>query len=143
RPLPAGFRATARGVEGVDTRMVGREVELLALQRAYADAVEDATARMVLVVGEPGLGKSRLAYEFSLWLADQSENSPRTPLALRARATPQSSATPAALLRDLFSQHFAIYDTDSGAAVVEKFRDGAAGRLEPDQADILGQFCGF
>ena len=91
------------------------------------------------MVGEPGLGKSRLAYEFGLWLVDRAE----PVVSMRARATPQSSTAPAALLRNLFSEHFAVHDTDTAAAVLEKFRAGTAGRLLPAEADILGQFCGY
>jgi class 3 adenylate cyclase len=61
---PQALRARARGVEGVETRMVGREVELLALQNAYRNAVEGSQTSVVTVAGEAGVGKSRLLYEF-------------------------------------------------------------------------------
>jgi class 3 adenylate cyclase/tetratricopeptide (TPR) repeat protein len=139
RARPGGFRAMTRGVEGVETRMVGREAEILVLQKTYADAVEDGTAHLVLVVGEPGLGKSRLADEFGLWLVDQDERLH----VLRGRAAPQSAGTPAAVLRDLFGQAFGIHDHDSGGAMRAKFRSGVADLLDADEADILGEFCGF
>jgi len=44
----------------------GRDEELRLLEAAFAGAVEDSAARVVTVVGEPGVGKSRLAAELAL-----------------------------------------------------------------------------
>ena len=43
--------------------MVGRETELATLEAEWAQAVA-GTPRSVLLVGDPGIGKSRLLYEF-------------------------------------------------------------------------------
>jgi class 3 adenylate cyclase len=51
--------AAARGL----TRFVGRQPELEALHRALAQAA-DGHGQVVALVGEAGVGKSRLAYEF-------------------------------------------------------------------------------
>ena len=47
-----------------DRPLVGREAELEHLQREFHTAVEDQAARMVTVLGQPGVGKSRLIEEF-------------------------------------------------------------------------------
>jgi class 3 adenylate cyclase/tetratricopeptide (TPR) repeat protein len=52
------------------TPFVGRELELDALRRTWADTAEGG-ARAVLITGEPGLGKSRLVYHLRSQL-DQS-----------------------------------------------------------------------
>ncbi len=39
RAKPRAWRVPSRGVEGVETRMVGREAELLALQVAYREVI--------------------------------------------------------------------------------------------------------
>lgn len=44
--------------------LVGRREELAALERAFGDTVNDKTCRLITVVGEAGMGKSRLAAEF-------------------------------------------------------------------------------
>ena len=49
---------------GRATPCVGRERELSQLDATYAECVEDSVARAVLVIGEPGMGKSRLRQEF-------------------------------------------------------------------------------
>lgn len=48
----------------LDARLVGRKRELAALRRSLKRAVDSGTARVSLVVGSPGVGKSRLADEF-------------------------------------------------------------------------------
>jgi class 3 adenylate cyclase len=48
----------------VGTPFTGREGELRLLQREYATVVSRSGCRLVTVVGEPGVGKSRLTREF-------------------------------------------------------------------------------
>jgi predicted ATPase len=61
--LRGRFQATAmRGL----TRFVGRQMELEALQQALARA-ETGCGQIVAMVGEAGVGKSRLVYEFVHW----------------------------------------------------------------------------
>jgi AAA ATPase domain len=52
--------AAARGL----TRFVGRDAEIEQIRRALALAHE-GRGQLVAVVGEPGVGKSRLVYEFT------------------------------------------------------------------------------
>ncbi|MHB8643240.1 MAG: AAA family ATPase [Gaiellaceae bacterium] len=49
----------------IDSPFVGRRDERDALERAYADAVEQEECRLITVVGQAGLGKTRLAQEFA------------------------------------------------------------------------------
>ncbi|HEX2578764.1 MAG TPA: BTAD domain-containing putative transcriptional regulator, partial [Aquihabitans sp.] len=51
---------------------VGREGELAALQAAWA-AVAEGDRRLVTLVGEPGMGKTRLAQRFAQWVHDEAE----------------------------------------------------------------------
>jgi DNA-binding SARP family transcriptional activator/tetratricopeptide (TPR) repeat protein len=44
--------------------LVGREQELARLRRALDDARDECRCRLVVLVGEPGIGKTRLANEF-------------------------------------------------------------------------------
>jgi class 3 adenylate cyclase len=56
-----------RGLAGTESPMVGRDQELDALIRA-ADALQQGRGRLVTVIGEPGLGKSRLIQEWKATL---------------------------------------------------------------------------
>jgi serine/threonine protein kinase/tetratricopeptide (TPR) repeat protein len=53
-----------RKLLGKPTPCIGRERELAALQGFWNECREEPLARAVLVVAEPGVGKSRLRYEF-------------------------------------------------------------------------------
>ena len=59
------MRRPTRGSVGVaPDAIVGRRRELDAL-RAWLDAARDGAGRLVLCVGEPGIGKTRLAQELA------------------------------------------------------------------------------
>lgn len=60
-----------RGLEraGLRSPMVGRDSELGMLRSLY-DVVRAGRGRVAFVVGEPGLGKSRLLAEFRRWVMD-------------------------------------------------------------------------
>ncbi|MEA3055520.1 MAG: hypothetical protein QOD30_952, partial [Actinomycetota bacterium] len=70
--------AAARLVDGAGrepaavTPFVGRERDTAALVEAFDDAVAAGSARLVTVLGTPGLGKSRLASELLTALADRA-----------------------------------------------------------------------
>ena len=52
------------------TQFVGRDADLQQLARAWAEAKE-GRGQVVSVVGEAGIGKSRLLHEFKQWLAHE------------------------------------------------------------------------
>lgn len=139
---PRAFRLRARGIEGVETKMIGREIELRLLQEALTLTLEDGETQVVTVVGEAGVGKSRLLFEFSNWL-DLQES---TVWFFQARATQPSMLQPYSLARDLFSFRFQILDSDPLAVVHEKFVKGIAGFLGAEserKAHFIGQLVGF
>jgi class 3 adenylate cyclase/tetratricopeptide (TPR) repeat protein len=55
------------------TPMVDREDELELLKRTFARAVHERSAQLVTLMGEPGVGKSRLIREFFARLDDQPD----------------------------------------------------------------------
>jgi predicted ATPase/class 3 adenylate cyclase len=66
-PLPAyrllSLRMDAPTRTTLETPLVGRKVELRLLEDAFAEVVATRTPRLLTLVGEPGVGKSRLARE--------------------------------------------------------------------------------
>ncbi|MEJ2758423.1 MAG: adenylate/guanylate cyclase domain-containing protein [Anaerolineales bacterium] len=56
---PHAFRLKTRGIEGVETPMVGRKLELNSLQNDAKVVIQEEEGRFVTVVGEAGVGKSR------------------------------------------------------------------------------------
>ena len=59
-----GLSVGADAAAAVDSPLVGRELELAVLDRTLADAYVTQRCRLVTVVGEAGVGKSRLIREF-------------------------------------------------------------------------------
>jgi class 3 adenylate cyclase/tetratricopeptide (TPR) repeat protein len=139
---PRAFRLKARGIEGVETKMIGREIELRLLQEALTLTLEDGETQVVTVVGDAGVGKSRLLFEFSSWTDLQEQ----TVWFFQARATQPSMLQPYSLTRDLFSFRFRILDSDPLSLVHEKFVKGIEGFLGAGsmrKAHFIGQLVGF
>ena len=68
-PVPAFRLEAVRGhapgrARHLDAPIVGREVELTSLRRAFDDCVSTPACRVAVVVGEAGVGKSRLVEAF-------------------------------------------------------------------------------
>jgi len=120
RAKPRQFRIGTRGIEGVATKMIGRDAELEALQAAYHRLFEQRTLAAVTVVAEAGIGKSRLLYEFEAW----SEARPEGFFLFRGRATPATGTQAFGLLRDIVAWRLQIHDDDSIEAARKKMEDG-------------------
>ncbi len=136
---PRAWRIHSYAVAGVSTRMVGRRSEMEQLKSCYRQAVAEQKSALVLISGDPGVGKSRLLNEFITWADLQP-----TPIRyFRGLAIPSSRSTSYALFRDLFAYRFEILESDSPERALEKFRKGAADFLLPEQADLVGQLVGF
>lgn len=145
---PRAFRVMTRGIEGVETRMVGRDAELEALQEAFkALHIHGAALRVVTTVGEAGIGKSRLLHEFRNWAAAR----PERVCLFQGRAMPQTRSQPYGLLRDILAWWLQIADSDSMDAAKEKLDQGAVPLFETHDsrdmaqahAHLLGQLIGL
>jgi ABC-type oligopeptide transport system substrate-binding subunit/class 3 adenylate cyclase len=144
RAKERAFRKPMRGVEGIETRMVGREAELKLLQDAFLTAREDIELQVVTVTGDAGVGKSRLLHEFDLW----AEDLPDRFYYFKGRAFPEMQDTPYSLLRSLLTFRFQIQESDTPAAVREKLEAGtraAMGDTEEGRqaAHYLGHLAGL
>ncbi|MBI4637273.1 MAG: AAA family ATPase [Candidatus Rokubacteria bacterium] len=101
--------AAARGL----SRFVGRDAELETLRQAL-DNAREGHGQIVGVVGEPGVGKSRLFYEFV--------HSHRTQgwLILESSSVSYGKATPCLPVIDLLKAYFQIQDRDDARKIREK-----------------------
>jgi predicted ATPase/class 3 adenylate cyclase len=129
---PRLFYASGRGVEGVQTQMVGRTAELAGLKAAMQLAMRGNHGRAITIMGEAGVGKSRLIHEFEQWV----EELPEPVLVLKGRVYLQARQIPFALLRDLFGAYFAIQDNDPALVVEEKLLQGFARYLTLDAEEL-------
>jgi predicted ATPase/class 3 adenylate cyclase len=139
---PRAFVAPGRGVQGVETPLVGRDGDLGQLQDALRGVRAGGRARMVTVVGDAGVGKSRLLEEFVKWI----DRSPGRTWLFRGRAGQEPGRRPYALLRDLFAFRFQIEDSDRAAEARQKLEDGIASFMGPagaEQTPFIGHLVGF
>ncbi len=130
-PVPAWRLVTARGLDGYarrqDTPIVGRDDELAALHAAYHHVVNSQCAHLVTVIGDAGLGKSRLVRE----VVDQIAAGART---LRGRCLPYGDGITFWPLVGIVGEATGIRDDDppdaARAKLLQTVKDGeVASRL--------------
>ncbi len=123
---PAGFELDeGRGIEGIETRTIGRDLELERLHDQFEDANDEREWRLVTIVGDPGVGKSRLLAEFDRWLAEK----PGAVWWFRGRASPAEQNVPHGLLRQLMWTRLRILESDTPDAVMRAWEEGMASRF--------------
>jgi class 3 adenylate cyclase len=147
RAKPRNFRIGTQQVEGVASKMIGRDAELEALQAAFKRLFTERRLAAVTVVADAGIGKSRLLYEFEAW----SELQPESCFLFRGRATPQTGLQAYGLLRDILAWRFQIHDDDSVDLARRKVEDGIVPLFVHDDgadlaeahAHLLGHLIGI
>ena len=132
---PRAFRVATRGIEGVETRMIGRDAELEQLQDAFQRLCSGGTLAAVTVVGEAGMGKSRLLYEFQNW----AEARPEGFYIFQGRAHPQTQGQAYGLLRDILAWRLQIADSESMEAAKRQGRTGHCSVLRANDGDDMAQ----
>ncbi len=142
---PAGYRLdAARGVEGVTTRTIGREIFLSRLENQFQDVIDERRWRVVTVVGDAGVGKSRVLLELDRWLAEIDQ-----PLYwFRGRAAPTAQNAANGLLRGVVAARLDIRERDGPATVLRKLEAGIGaalgnGEAAHHKAHLVGFWLGF
>jgi class 3 adenylate cyclase/tetratricopeptide (TPR) repeat protein len=130
RPVPA-FALVAvrddpdpvRGVDEFERVLVGRDAEAAVLHDAGIEALA-GRGRVVSIVGEPGVGKSRLVSEFMRHLPDDAAR------CLRASCLSYTTRVPYYLFRELFRAWTGAGPMDESDVVATELRAAvdAAGR---------------
>lgn len=140
---PRAFHRQGRGLEGIWARLVGREEESAQLRAALSTVLSGGGSQRITLTGEAGIGKSRLLGEFETWL----ESLPSPPRCLRGRASPEMRRHPNALLRDLFSFHLQVQDSDQPrvvrARLEESFHDALGAHDSNLHAHLAGSLIGY
>jgi len=97
---------------------------------------------LVTIVGEAGLGKTRLLTELEAWY----ELRPETFWTYKGRATPAMINRPYALLRDVFMFRFKIQDSDRPQVLQTKMEEGVQWFMGPGHetdAHLIGHLIGL
>jgi len=146
RAKARAFRVATRGIEGIETHMIGRDAELEVLQRAFRNLYTQCRLALVTVVADAGVGKSRLLYEFDNWSEARAESF----TIFQGRANPQIQTQPYGLLRDILAWRFQLTDGDSLPQAQEKLVAGITPLFVDDGEDLaqahahlLGQLIGL
>src|SRR5262245_8755658 len=105
-------RLQALGARGL-TQFVGRQAEFEALRQALERA-GTRHGQVVAVIGEPGVGKTRLVYEFT------RSHHTHNWLVLESSSVSYGKATAYLPVRDLFKAYFQLDDRDDGRKIREK-----------------------
>ncbi len=136
RPKPRALLSANRGIEGVVTRMVGRELEFEKLQDACKRLIgQPAGVQLLMVVADAGLGKSRLLHEFRNWVQAQA-----WPTALfQARALPQTRSQPYGLLRDILGRWLELDESEGPDAARHRLEQAMARLFAADEGQDLAQ----
>lgn len=126
---------TARVADAFGAPMVGRQIELLALQAAFQRLVDGRQAAAFTLLAEPGIGKTRLLREFDAWAQAQPVNFH----VLRGSATPQTEGQPFGLLGGLLRWFCQIDPDGSSEAARARFEQAMVPRFLADDGADLAQ----
>ena len=111
---------------GPHAPFVGRDRELELLEQTFARVVGEPTVRLVTIVGEPGIGKSRLLSEF----LDRLEMLPSPPLCRVGRCSPYGESAAVAAFSEIVRAQAGISDADAPDEAAAKLSATLA-TLEP------------
>jgi class 3 adenylate cyclase len=109
----------SRGVGALGRAFVGRDEELDRLRKAYEATVEGRRPRLVTVLGDSGVGKTRLIREFWAGLAEQEPE----PLRLTGRCLSYGAGITYWALGELLKEHLGLLETDPPERVLELLGD--------------------
>ncbi len=116
RAVEPRSRTGTRTSGATATPFLGRAAELRRLQQAFEAASAANQAQFFLLVGEPGIGKSRLVLE----LARALDERPELITWRQGRCLPYGEGVRFAALADVLKAHAAILDSDDVATVEQK-----------------------
>ena len=135
RAKPRAFHGATRGIDGADSRMIGRDAELAILKDAHQRLLHARQLSVVSIVADAGVGKSRLLLEYTQWSAAQSARF----ITVQGRAEPRTQSQPFGLLRDLFGRWVQIADGDNLQAAKDKFEQFIAPLFDDEDGPDLAQ----
>jgi class 3 adenylate cyclase len=134
-PIPAWLAVAPMGPVGERSfsgvPMIGRGAELAVIRGIWERVMEESRPHLVTVFGPTGIGKSRLAYEFSLRVGATGGK------AFRGRSIAYGESSPYGAFAQVVKQVAGIFDSDELTLSYEKLRAAVAevtGEGDPDEA---------
>ncbi len=139
RPRAARARFGADVLRDLTTPMVGRDDELATLVDLFQRASAGGGAQLVTVVGEPGVGKSRIVAE----LLRRLDSGPDLVTWRQGRCPPYGAEVPYAALGDIVKAQLGVYDNDPADTVMAKLEAGVPGEEAAGLRALLAPLLGL
>ncbi len=136
---PGGCLGLDTSVLGVQTGMAGRREELETLLNHFRAVSRSGGYRMDTIIGEAGIGKSRLLHEFRT----RVETEPGRVVFFNARCTPGMEDTPCGVFRDILRISAGVLENDSSRAAMEKLLGFMGGYVPREEAARACFYAGF
>jgi len=138
-PLPLWRALRARSRFGVDAEaapampFVGRDHETRLLEDTFERTLRESTVQLVTIIGEPGVGKTRLLAEFRGWLDDR----PELLHWRQGRCLPYGEGIAFWALGEVVKAHAGILESDGPDEAASKLRTAVDGLAEEDDREWL------
>jgi serine/threonine protein kinase len=123
---------------GRPTPCLGREQELGALEATLSSCIEDSQARVTIVRGGPGMGKSRLRHEFLRRTRGRGDNL----LVVQGRADLMQAGAAHAVVQSALRQHCGFQPGDEPAAQQARVRARLGAGLPAADVEVVAAFLG-
>jgi predicted ATPase len=117
--------------------MVGRERELGVLTGIWERVAEERRPHLVTVFGEAGIGKSRLALEFSQQIGAQGGR------VMRGRSTPYGASSPYSAFAQHVKQVAQVFDSDELPDAQAKLHSALVELVGPSEAHAHAEHLGM
>ena len=128
--IPAGERTVSRAP------LVGRGRELGVLQGIWERVADERTPTLVTIVGDPGVGKTRLGIEFGRVVGELGGRS------VRGRSLPYRDSSAYGAFAAQVKQFCGIFESDPIEVGLEKLRDAVTTLLGPSEsAEVAGHLA--
>jgi len=108
-----------RGIRGLPSVFVGREMESGEIQERYREVVVGGEPHLITILGDAGVGKTRLTRETWTWLSALSPE----PTRRTGRTLSYGQGTTYWPMGEILKEHFGISDSDAPEMVASRLAD--------------------
>jgi len=127
-----------RTLLGRPTACVGRDRELVTLMSLFEEVASEPAARAALVVGEAGIGKTRVRHELVRRIREAHEDT----TIWMARGDPLGAGSPFGLVRRALRMAMGIRDGDVVAAQSMRLASFVTRAVASEETSFVGEFVG-
>lgn len=135
---PRVFVQPIHAIAGVETPLAGRGSEVAIFGKALDTIHQERRLQIISVLGDSGVGKSRLLDEFQNYLELRQESV----WLFRARLEPHAKHLPYGLIRTLFAFRFEIYNSDTIGMARQALVQGVQRFIPGTKGEATAHFIG-